>query len=148
MAKFEQSVNIGASVDTVWSILESPEQWPQWLPGVEGVTGFAGMQAGSKFRFEAGGQAGTGSVIRVEPKRVLRIVTETGGHEATHSFDLGQRGVFGGSGKSRLRYTLEYKAVGGALGEFVAGGNPADMIKAKNTVTRVKELAEREAGIR
>ena len=148
MARFDQSVDINAPVDTVWSILTNPGQWPLWFPDVQGVSGLSVVQAGATFQWQGGGHTGTGSVVRVEPQHILIVVTEMEGHQATHTFEVNrQGGLFGGNG-ARLRYVLEFKVAGGMIGEFVAGGNPADMLKVKNAVAKVHGLAEREAGRR
>ncbi len=146
MAKFEQSVDISAPVDTVWSILTNPNQWPLWFPDLQGVSGLATVQTGTTFQWQSGGHTGNGSVMRVDPQRVLEVTTEMEGHQATHSFIVDRHGgLFGGNG-SKLQYTLEFHTAGGLIGDFVAGGNPADMLKVKNALNKVHDMAEREAG--
>jgi len=148
MARFDQSIDINAPVDTVWSILTNPGQWPLWFPDVQGVSGLSVVQTGATFQWQSGGQTGTGSVVRVEPQRVLIVVTTMEGHQATHTFEVNRRGgSFGGNG-TRLQYVLEFKTAGGMIGEFVAGGNPADLLKVKNAVAKVHDLAERQVGRR
>jgi len=148
MARFDQSVDINAPVGTVWSILTNPGQWPLWFPDVQGVSGLSVVQTGAAFQWQSGGPTGTGRVVRVEPQHILIVVTEMEGHQATHTFEVNrQGGLFGGNG-ARLHYVLEFKTAGGMIGEFVAGGNPADLLKVKNAVNKVHGLAEREAGRR
>jgi uncharacterized protein YndB with AHSA1/START domain len=148
MAKFEHSIDISAPVDTVWSILTDSAQWPLWFPDLQGVTGLSAVQTGAKFQWQSGGQTGTGSIGRVEPQHILQVVTAMEGHQATHTFRVERHGgLFGGNG-AQLNYTLEFKTAGGMLGELVAGGNPVDLLKVKNAVTKVHDLAEREAGHR
>ena len=146
MSKFEHSIDISAPVDTVWSILTNPDQWPLWFPDLQGVTGLSAVQTGAQFQWQSGGQTGTGSIGRVEPQRSLQVVTAMEGHQATHTFRVERHGgLFGGNG-AQLHYTLEFKPAGGLIGELVAGGNPVDLLKVKNAVTKVHDLAEREAG--
>jgi len=148
MAKFDQSIDISAPVEAVWSILTNPDQWPLWFPDLQGVTGLSAVQTGATFQWQSGGQTGTGSIGRVEPQRSLQVVTKMEGHQATHTFRVERHGgLFGGNG-AQLHYTLEFKVAGGLIGEFVAGGNPADLLKVKNAVTKVHDLAERQAGRR
>ena len=148
MSKFEHSIDISAPVDTVWSILTNPAQWSLWFPDLQGVTGLSAVQAGATFQWQSGGQTGTGSIGRVEPQHILQVITKMEGHQATHTFRVERHGgLFGGNG-AQLRYTLEFKVAGGLIGEFVAGGNPADLLKVKNAVSKVHDLAERQAGRR
>ncbi len=73
---------------------------------------------------------------------------EMEGHSATHTFQVNRHGgLFGGNG-SQLHYTLEFQTGGGLIGEFIEGGNPADLLKVKNTVEKVKQAAEQAAGHR
>ena len=148
MARFDQSIDINAPVDIVWSTLTNPGQWPLWFPDVQGVSGLSVAQTGAAFQWQSGGHTGTGSIVRVEPQHILKVVTAMEGHQATHTFEVNrQGGLFGGNG-TRLQYVLEFKTAGGLIGEFVAGGNPADLLKVKNAVNKVHGLAEREAGRR
>jgi uncharacterized protein YndB with AHSA1/START domain len=149
MAKFDQSIDIKAPVDTVWSILTNPGQWPLWFPDVQSVSGLPAVQTGATFQWQSGSRgAGTGSVVRAEPQRRLQVVTKMDENQATHTFEVSQRrGLLGGSG-ARFHYVLEFKSAGGLIGEVVAGGNPVDLLKVKNAVTKVRDLAQREAGRR
>ena len=145
MAKFSHAEDIRASVGAVWSILTNASSWSQWLPGVEAVSGVSDVVQGATFQWESGGHTGNGSFTKVEPQQLLRIFLQLGNQKADHTFQLSTHGgLLGVGGKgSHLVYTLEYHATGGVLGEFVAGGNPVDMIKVKRTVEAVKEIAER-----
>jgi uncharacterized protein YndB with AHSA1/START domain len=148
MAKFEHSEDINAPVGTVWSILTNPDQWPLWFPDVQGVSGLSAMQTGGTFQWQSGGKTGTGSLARVEPQHILQVITKMEGHQATHTFEVNRHGgLFGGNG-AQLHYVLEFRTAGGLIGEFVAGGNPVDLLKVKNAATKVHNLAEREAGPR
>jgi hypothetical protein len=113
---------------------------------LQGVSGLSAVQTGAAFQWQSGGQTGAGSIGRVEPQRSLQVVTQMEKHQATHTFRVERHGgLFGGNG-AQLHYTLEFKVAGGLIGEFVAGGNPADLLKVKNAVTKVHDLAERQAG--
>jgi uncharacterized protein YndB with AHSA1/START domain len=148
MAKFDQSADINAPVGVVWSILTNPGQWPLWFPDVQSVSGLSTVQTGATFQWQSGGHAGTGSLVRVEPQHILQVVTKMEGHQATHTFRVERHGGLLGGNGAQLHYTLEFHAAGGLIGEFVAGGNPADLLKVKNAVAKVHDLAEREAGHR
>jgi uncharacterized protein YndB with AHSA1/START domain len=148
MAKFDQSVDINATVDAVWSILTDTGQWQIWFPDVESVGNPSAFQTGGTFQWQSGGKTGTGRLLRVTPNQILEVDMELGGHQATHTFQVNHHGgLFGGKG-SQLHYTLEYQTAGGIVGELVAGGNPVDLLKAKNKVEKLKELVERTAGHR
>ncbi len=75
------------------------------------------------------------------------MITQLGDSQVTHTFDLDRPGGFLrlGGDDTRLRYTMEYDPPGGFLGDFVAGGNPKDLIKVKQTLEKVKGLAEGRA---
>lgn len=79
-----------------------------------------------------------------QSKMILKLETRLGDDQRTHSFDIDRSGGFFGLGANdaRLRYTLEYDPPGGMLGDFVAGGNPADTLRVKHTLNKLKELAE------
>ena len=148
MAKFDHSIDINAPVGTVWSILTNLGQWPLWFPDVQGVSGLSALQTGATFQWQSSVHTGTGRIARVEPQHILEVVTEMEGHQATHTFEVNrQGGLFGGNG-ARLHYVLEFKTAGGMIGEFVAGGNPTDLLKVKNAVAKVHDLAERQVGRR
>lgn len=145
--KFAQHVDIDAPPDQVWSLLSSPEKWPLWFEDMEQLTGVGPtVTQGASFQWVKGGKHGTGAVLRKDDgQMVIAFATREGDSERTHTFDIDRSGGFLGMGgnDSRLRYTLEYDPPGGMLGDFVAGGNPADMLAVKNTLHKVKDLAER-----
>jgi len=103
------------------------------------------MQTGGTFQWQSGGKTGTGNLARVEPQHILQVVTKMEGHQATHTFEVNRHGGLLGGNGAQLRYTLEFHAAGGLIGEVVAGGNPADLLKVKNAVSKVHNLAERAA---
>lgn len=150
MTKFEQHVDINAPVETVWSVLANPNQWPLWFPGVEGVTNLTGVDTGATFQWQSGGETNVGSITRVDPNQRLEVTNQHGSHQATHIFQLAHHGGLFGMGGSgtRLDYTFEYQVPGGIVGDFIAGGNPIDTLKVKHTLDKVKQLAESAAGNR
>jgi uncharacterized membrane protein len=146
--KFDQHVDIDAPADKVWATLIDSSTWPQWLPDVEQVSNVSAVAAGGTFQFQGGGESGTGSITLVdEASYRLRIVINSGAVPETHTFDVDRSGGFLGLGgnDARLKYTLEYDPPGGFLSDFVAGGNPKDMLKVKHTLDKVKGLAEGRA---
>lgn len=145
MARFEQRTNIDAPVDKVWAILINPASWEQWFPDVDRITGLAAVQAGATFQWQNGNDSGSGSIAAVDEGRgLIKVITSEGDKQTSHIFDLDRSGgLFGlGGNDTRLTYQREYDAAGGFLGEFVAGGNPADLLKVKHTLQKVKQLAE------
>ena len=143
--KFDQHIDIDAPADVVWSALIDPNTWPSWLPDVEQVSNLSAVDAGGTFQFQGGGEAGSGSIAQVDPASYrITIVTQTGTIPLTHTFDVDRSGGFLGLGgnDARLKYTLVYDPPGGFLSDFVAGGNPKDMLKVKHALEKVKALAE------
>lgn len=149
MVKFEQNVKISAPVDTVWGILKNPNTWPLWFAEIGQITNLSGVQTGSTFQYTHGNDMAAGSIVQVDEERgVIKVMTQEGSVPVTHSFDADRRGgLFGiGGGGSQLTYTMEYDPPGGMLSDFVASGNPADLLKVKKTLDRIKDLAEKQAG--
>lgn len=144
MAKFENDIDIDAPVATVWAIVNTSQQWPQWFPDMDTIQDIGTAEAGETFTWERDGKEATGKVVRAEDQSRMQLVTNADGHRHTHTFSLHHRGgVFGiGGEKSRLEYSLEYEATGGVIGEFIARGNPIDMIKVRNVLKEIKALAE------
>lgn len=146
--KFAQHVDIDAPPNVVWAILADAEKWPLWFEGMQQVTGLSAPQSGANFSWQKGGEQGTGTVLAMdEGKMIIALATREGDAEHSHTFDVDRSGGFFGVGAndSRLRYTLEYDPPGGMFGDFVAGGNPADMLYVKGTLHKIKDLAERMA---
>lgn len=143
--KFEQHVDIDAAPDKVWALMCDQSKWPLWIEQMEHVTGMSEAQQGASFQWRHGAESGTGAVLQLDQERsVLKLATRLGSDERTHTFDLDRSGGFLGMGgnDSRVRYAYEYNPAGGALGAFVAGGNPADTLRVKNTLQKLKQLAE------
>jgi uncharacterized protein YndB with AHSA1/START domain len=145
MARFEQRVTIDAPVDRVWGIVTNPQTWEQWFPDVDQLTGLSAVEASVTFQWRHGDETGSGSITAVDADRgLIKVVTTDGGGPVTHIFDLDRAGgMFGlGGSETRLTYQREFDPPGGLLGEFIAGGNPADLLKVKQVLNKVKHLAE------
>jgi len=144
MATFENHIDIDAPVETVWTIVNDSRQWPEWFPDMDDVQDIGTAEAGETFTWGSGDKQATGKVVRSEDQSRLQLVTDSKGHKHTHTFALRPHGgVLGVGGHgARLDYTLDYEATGGFLGEFIAKGNPVDMIKIRNVLKQIKELAE------
>lgn len=144
MAEFEQRIDIDAPVATVWAIVNDSRQWPAWFPEMDEVQDIGSAEVGETFTWERDGKRATGKVVRAEDQSRMQLVTEADGHRQTHTFALRSRGgVFGVGGRgARLDYTLEYEARGGFIGEFIARGNPVDMLRVRNMLKQIKALAE------
>src|SRR5262245_53116438 len=143
--KFDQHIDIDAPTDKVWAIVSNTETWPMWFPDVEQVTGAKEVGSGNTFQWRSGNETGSGSITNADANAGnLQVVTQMGGSQVTHTFELGHSGGILGMGgdDTRLRYIMEYDPPGGFIGDFVAGGNPMDLIKVKNTLEKVKGLAE------
>jgi uncharacterized protein YndB with AHSA1/START domain len=142
--KFEQHVTVDAPVEAVWAVFADPGTWPLWFPDVERIQNLSAVQTGSAFAWQKGKETGAGSIVRAERQRHLRVVTSGDGPAVTHTFELSRAGGALGVGGSdtRLEYTMEYDPPGGFISDFVAGGNPRDLLKVKGTLDKVKTLAE------
>lgn len=146
--KFEQDVKIDAPPDTVWAILASPLHWPRWFPDLDQVSGLAQVAPGATFDWKDGDDAGSGTVMAAEPQTLLQIETRKDGPPLTHTFHVRPAGGLLGVGANdtQLTYRLEYDPPGGFISDFIAGGNPRDMLKVKGTLDKVKALAKGMAG--
>lgn len=148
MVKFEQHVKINASIDTVWNILKDPATWPLWFTEIGQLTNLSGVQTGSTFQYKNGDAMAAGSIAQVDEEQgVITVLTQEGTTPVTHSFDVDRRrGMFGlGGNDSQLTYRMEYDPPGGALSDFIASGNPSDLLKVKKTLDRIKDLAEKQS---
>jgi hypothetical protein len=143
--KFDQHIDIDAPPDVVWSTIIDSKTWPMWFPDLDQVENANAVQGGGSFSWHSGGEVGSGSIALVDESSYrLKLVTKLGESEVTHTFDVDRSGGFLGMGgnDSRLRYTMEYDPPGGFIGDFIAGGNPKDMIKVKQTLQKVRDLTE------
>lgn len=143
--KFSQHMDIDAPPDVVWQLLNDSTKWPLWFHGMEQVTGLGSLAQNASFQWQKGSETGTGSVLRADNEQyVLIFATRAGNDERKHSFDIDRSGGFFGMGgnDSRLKYTLEYDPPGGMIGDFVAGGNPADALAVKNSLGKIRDMAE------
>jgi uncharacterized protein YndB with AHSA1/START domain len=145
MPTFNQHTKIDAPVDKVWAILTNPATWEQWFPDVDRVTNLGAVAADTTFEWQHGDETGSGTIVEVDNDRgLIKVVISHEGKQTTHTFDLDRAGGFFGLGgnDTRIEYKREYDAPGGFIGEFVTGGNPADALKVKHTLEKVKNLAE------
>lgn len=148
MAHFEQHIDVDAPIETVWSILITPQQWPFWFPDMEGVNNLSAVETGGTFEWKVGDSVNAGTIVRVEPNQLLEVKVQHNGHVTSHNFTISRHGgIFGfGGHDTRIEYAMSFHASGGFIGEFIAGGNPFDMIKVRSTLAKIKELAEGQAG--
>jgi uncharacterized protein YndB with AHSA1/START domain len=143
--KFEQHVDIDAAPADVWALISDPAKWPLWIEQMEHVTGISELRQGATFQWSHGDTSGSGAVLGVDQGSLtLKLETRLGDEQRTHTFDIDRAGGFLGIGAndSRLRYTYEYDPPGGMLSDFVASGNPIDSLRVKNTLHKLKELAQ------
>ncbi|MDZ4720624.1 MAG: SRPBCC family protein [Roseiflexaceae bacterium] len=145
MATFEQHVTIDASIEQVWALMINPQSWGQWFPDADQITGLESITQGATFQWQEGTESGTASITEVDTDRgLIKVVTTKDSQQTTHTFDLDKAGGFFGIGANdtKLLYKREYHAQGGIIGEFVAGGNPMDARDVKQTIEKIKRLAQ------
>ena len=145
MASFKQEIEIDAPQETAWAVLTDPRRWALWFPDVEDVSNVSAVAIGGVFQWRKEDKMGSGSIVELNTDKYrMRVVTTLDDDQTTHTFDLDQAGgLFGRGGNDcRLTYTMEYDAVGGFLGEFVAGGNPLHSREVRRAVEKFKMLAE------
>jgi len=142
---FEQHVDINATPEAVWTLITDATKWPLWIEQMEHVEGLEAVTPGASFQWRHGNQTGTGAVLQVDAERmILKLSTRLGNDERSHTFDIDRKGGFirVGARDSRVRYTYAYDVAAGLLGKFVAAGNPGDTLRVKNTLQKLKRLAE------
>jgi uncharacterized protein YndB with AHSA1/START domain len=144
MPKFEREVEIDATVETVWKVLTDPTHWPQWFPGVDGVTKVTSISQGGTFEYTSENRAGQGAIVKMEPMKRLEITTQLGDDKDAHVFLLRPSGGFLGmkADECKVEYTLDTLMGGGILGNFIAGGNPKDALRVKKTTHLLRKLVE------
>jgi uncharacterized protein YndB with AHSA1/START domain len=144
MPKFEREVEIDAPVEKVWEVLIDPAHWPQWFPGVESVTNVTSIGQGGSFVWTDEGRTGRGTIVHLEPMKRLEILTQMGDDKDSHVFKLRASGGFFGLGddECKVEYTLDTLVGGGILGNFVAGGNPKDVLRVKKAMNLFRRLVE------
>lgn len=141
---FNQHIDIDAPPEKVWALICDAAKWPLWIDQLEQVSGLAEVQKGASFQWRHGNESGSGAVLDIDQgKYILKLATRIGDDERTHTFDIDRSGGFLGIGAndSRVRYTYVYDPPGGMLGDFVASGNPADSLRVKDTLHKLRELA-------
>jgi uncharacterized protein YndB with AHSA1/START domain len=144
MPKFVREVVIAAPVEAVWNALIDPNHWSQWFPGVDGVSNATSTGVGRTFEWTAESRMGNGTVVKEEPMKRLEIATQMGNDKDEHVFVLQPSGGFLGLGanKCKVTYTLDTLMGGGILSNFLAGGNPKDVLRVKNAMDHLKKLVE------
>jgi uncharacterized protein YndB with AHSA1/START domain len=148
MAKFERRIEIKAPAATVWSILSNIRDWPQWFPDMDAISNISTVAAGGNFDFTDGNKRGTGSILRADAQELLSVVTKSGDNPVTHTFDLKKDKGFLGMGaddRTELEYVREWDPPGGALGDWVVGGNPFDLTEMNRTLDKIRDMAEGRA---
>jgi uncharacterized protein YndB with AHSA1/START domain len=144
MPKFQREVEINAPVEKVWGVITNPQNWPQWFPGIESITGSAVIREGEAIEWRSEGKVGHAKVVNMEPMKRLEVRTQIGEDEDEHVFVLHPSGGFLGlnADECKVEYTLDTLMGGGILGSFIAGGNPKDALAVKNTTNRLRKLVE------
>lgn len=145
MPKFEREVEIDAPVEKVWKILTDANLWPQWFPGIAGVSDVTAMREGGTFKWtDEEGRTGTGRIAKMEPMKRLEVNVQMEDDRDAHLFALRPSGGFLGmnADECKVEYTLDTLMGGGIVGRFVAGGNPKDMMRVKKAVHLLRHLVE------
>jgi uncharacterized protein YndB with AHSA1/START domain len=143
--KFEQKIDIDAPGDKVWGIITNPNTWSMWLPEVTGEVSVSNFAPGGTFTWRNGDSVGNGSIVDInERSSIITLITQDDNIPVTHTIDVDRSGGFLGIGgnDSRVKYVMEYDPPGGFISDFVAGGNPKDMLRLKNALTSLKKLVE------
>ena len=143
MPKFEQKEDIQATVEHVWAVLTDPKTWGMWFPGIGSVTVGGPLQKGTQFQWQNGTDSGTGTVTRMDVNQTLEVIIDQGKQSTHHIFNLRPKGgVLGvGARDAMLDYVMD--TGGGALDQFLRGGNPIDLKKLKDALSKVEDLSER-----
>ena len=144
MPKFEREVDIDAPVEQVWDVLIDPNQWQFWFPGIESVSQIGTVLEGATFKWTDEGKTGQGSIIKMEPNRRLKVMTQMGDDKDKHEFTLKATGGFLGLAKDECKITYELDTMmgGGIISNFIAGGNPKDAIRVKKAMHAFRRLVE------
>jgi uncharacterized protein YndB with AHSA1/START domain len=144
MPKFENKMEIDAPVEKVWGVITNPQYWPKWFPGVDSVSNVTSTGQGGSFEWTGAGRTGTGTIVKVEPMKLLEIMTQTGNDKDSHVFKLQPSGGFLGltAHESQVEYILDTLMGGGILGNFVAGGNPQDAMRVNKAMHLLRKLVE------
>jgi carbon monoxide dehydrogenase subunit G len=143
MARFEQKEDIDTTVEHVWSVISDPKTWGMWFPGISSITVEGPLQKGTQFQWQDGAEGGTGTVIRFDRNQAMEVIIDQGKKSTHHRFALSAKGgVLGvGAHDARLDYVMD--TGGGALDQFLRGGNPIDLKKLKDALAKVEDLSER-----
>ena len=144
MPKFQREVEIDAPVEVVWKALANPAKWPQWFPGMDGVSNVTSISEGGRFEWTNESGKGRGVIVKMEPLKRLEITTQMGDDKDSHVFTLRSSGGFLGlsDDECKVEYTLDTLMGGGIIGKFVAGGNPKDMLRVKKAMVLFRKMAE------
>jgi uncharacterized protein YndB with AHSA1/START domain len=144
MPKFERDVEIDAPVETVWKVMTDPNHWPQWFPGIDVDAKVTTTSEGKSFEWTTGDKTGHVTFVNMVPMKRLEIMTQVGDDKDSHVFELHPSGGFFGlrADECKVQYTLDTLMGGGILGNFVAGGNPADAMRVKKATHLLRQVVE------
>jgi len=144
MPKFEREVEIDAPVEKVWEILTNPTLWPKWFPGIDAISESPALSENTTFEWTKDAQTGTCTIVKMVPMKLLEIRTQLGNDKDAHVFKLRPSGGLFGltDDECKVEYTLDTLMGGGILGNFVAGGNPKDMLRVKKAMLTFRKMVE------
>jgi len=111
---------------------------------MDGVSNVGPIREGARFEWKDNGRTGHGTIVRMEPMKHLEITTQMGDDKDSHVFKLRPSGGFLGLSEDecKVEYTLDTLMGGGILGNFVAGGNPRDLLRVKKAMNLLRRLVE------
>lgn len=144
MPKFEREVEIDAPVEKVWNVITDPNQWQQWLPGIDDDAVVTTSRTDASIEWMSGEKKGRASITQSEPMKRIEIMTQVGDDKDSHVFKLRPSGGFFGlsDDECKVEYTLDTLMGGGILGNFIAGGNPKDALRVKRAMIMLRKLVE------
>lgn len=144
MPKFERKTDIDAPIEKVWEVLTDPSQWPNWFPGIDAIDWISAMEKGGTFEWSGGDRQGTGEIVKFQPEKSLKIVTQVGKDKDSHEFKLKATGGFLGMGQDEceVEYTLDTLMGGGIITNFAVGGNPRDVVRVKKALHNFRRVVE------
>lgn len=99
-------LEIDATVETVWTLLTTIEQWPSWNPDVESVALDGPLREGAVFRWKAGPGTISSTILRLARPRFIAWSGKTLGIRAIHVWHLDPR-----NGKTLLRTEESYEGL-------------------------------------
>ncbi len=87
-----KSITVNASIEKVWKILSTIEQWPQWQKAVSKATAPSELKVGAVFHWTSGGMPIESTVEEIEAPNKIVWTGKTLGTKAWHTWLLTANG--------------------------------------------------------